>query len=123
PWLAAAFNAALFLVCLLAYGLVHRRLTHYRAILMDPVFAGIRAMFFNDRLPQRHRGVLAALGARVKLVEDAVVLKVFPDQAIGKIKKRDKCFLVQTAEGPVLTKLRILGGPVLLPIGGPGQKL
>lgn len=124
PWLATAFDLMLFAICLLAYAVVRRRLTHYRAILIDPVIAGIRAMFIKDSLPVRHPAVLSAIGNRLSLPENAVVVKVFPDQAIGRIKKRSKCFLVETLNGPVLVKLRIIGGPVFQNLGAPvGQRL
>lgn len=124
PWLATAFDLSLFALCLCAYAVVRRRLTHYRAILLDPVIAGLRAMFVKDSLPERHRGVLAALGNRLPLTEDPVLVKVFPDQAIGQIKKRSKAFLVETTEGPVLVKLRIFGGTLFQKLGAAaGQTL
>jgi hypothetical protein len=124
PWLAAVFDLLLFAVCLLGYAIVRRRLSHYRAILVDPVLAGIRGMFVRDTLPARHRTILAMVEGKFETPPDAVVVKVFTDTAFGPLKKRSKCYLVQTVEGPVLVKPRLIGGPLLQKIGpAAGQTL
>ena len=107
PWLAFVLNVILFLICLVIFKWANRRVRYYRAMLLEPVLVGTvrsvlgRAHYDPDRHTQRrltrHFGPITT------------IVKCFPSRKLGKIKKKDRCYLVFGDDGIVLVMQRLLG--------------
>jgi hypothetical protein len=79
PTIAAALNAAMFLVAMIIFGWVYRREIFFRTILFDAV----RTLWSSPK--------------------PSAILVVFPSVAVGSIKARSKCTIQRTADGWMLT--------------------
>ena len=110
PWLAFVLNVILFLCCLVVFKWVNRRVRYLKAMLLEPVLVGMvrsvlgRVHCDPDRSTQR------------KLTRQfgniATVVKCFPSRKLGKIKKKDRCYLTFGSDGVLLVKLNLLGAVV-----------
>ncbi|MHC4882990.1 MAG: hypothetical protein ACYTCV_10390 [Planctomycetota bacterium] len=110
PWLAFVLNIILFLICLVIFKWANRRVKYMKAMLLEPVLVGMVrsvlgcAHYDPDRSAQRK---LARQFGNI-----AAVVKCFPSRKLGKIKKKDRCYLVFGDDGMRLVKLRLLGSAV-----------
>lgn len=110
PWLAFVLNIILFLCCLVIFNWVNRRVRYLKAMLLEPMVVGtVRSLLGKIHYNPDHR-VLRKLTAQFGNI--ALVVKCFPSRKLGKIKKKDRCYLSFSSEGVLLIKPRLLGGPV-----------
>ena len=114
PWLAFVLNVILFLICLVIFNWVNRRLRYLKALLLEPIWAGfIRSMLGRVKYDpdwNMRRKLSAQTG------EGTTVVKCFPLRKIGKIKKKDRCWLAMGPDGVLLSKPRLLRSPIDEPV-------
>ena len=86
PWLAFAINLLIFLICLSMFSWVNRRIKYLRAILLDPIIAGIKRKLFGSKPGGQDAGAKRKLNRHGMEVE--VLVKCFPNKKLGKIRKQ-----------------------------------
>lgn len=105
PYIAMFLNVILFLICLLIFNWVRRRIKYYRSMFVSPVIAKLLGK--TDFSPPLH--IKARISAVVE--QGKPLLKVFPARKIHKIKKKEMCYLTSGKEGLFLVKLRLIRQP------------
>ncbi|MHC5089025.1 MAG: hypothetical protein ACYSOT_05385 [Planctomycetota bacterium] len=110
PWLAFVLNIILFLICLVIFKWVNRRVKYMKAMLLEPVMVGtVRSMLGRINYDP-DRGVQRKLARQFGDI--ALVIKCFPSCKLGKIKKKDRCWLAFGSDGVHLVMPRLLGATV-----------
>lgn len=111
PWLAMALNILLFLICLSIFRWANRRLRHIRAVMLEPILFGLLKKLTGkpDLVPEQ--GAMKRYGS---LMPEGVafLIKCFPSRRLGKIKKKDRCYLGLGAHGAALICPHLLTKPV-----------
>lgn len=105
PKLAMVLNVILFLICLMIFNWVRRRIKYYRVMFISPIIAKI--MGKTDFSPPLH--INAKISAVVE--HSKPLLKVFPARRIQKIKKKEMCWLTPGKDGLFLVKFRLIRQP------------
>ena len=117
PWAAFVLNLIIFLVCLILFNWTNRRIKYLKAILLEPMILALKRKLFNKR------DDVLFLKEKERLVqyvpELELSVKCFPNRALGKIKKKDLCYLVFSDEVISLIKPRFLRSPVITERGYP----
>ncbi|HPS55690.1 MAG TPA: hypothetical protein PLP05_08830 [Sedimentisphaerales bacterium] len=90
PLLAFVINLILFLLCLLVYNWVYRRVRYLKCILLEPVI--IKMLKIKDPL-KRYQSKYESLGHSGK-----ALAKVFPLKKIDDIKKKQLCVLFSSGD-------------------------
>ncbi len=114
PWVAFVINLLLFGFCLLIFRWVNRRIKYLRAVLLDPVMTGLKKKWLKDPSiapDARAKRKLVRQGRQVDLL-----IKCFPKRKLGKIKKKDLCYLVFAGTDLVLIKPSLFGAPRVEPL-------
>ncbi len=92
PMVAFAVNILIFLVCLLVFGWARRKTGYYRGMTLEPLWAMLRKHELHlsaDALPHR---------LREDWPDAELVVEVFPDERVGKIKSFARSFLVRSGD-------------------------
>jgi len=110
PWLAFVLNVILFLICLVIFQWVNRRVKYMKAMLLEPVLVGFVRSVLGRTQYDPDKGTQRKLTRQFGSI--AAVVKCFPSRKLGKIKKKDRCYLVFGDDRMRLVKLRLLGGTV-----------
>ena len=116
PIAATVLSLLVFLICLVAFRWVKRRVTFYQGILLEPVAAAVYFRFFKGSEAQ-----MAARGDRAasrlgRGKASTPLVKVVPNRKIGAIKPRASCYLGLDGQGVFLVCPRFLQTPLLIPI-------
>jgi hypothetical protein len=104
PLAAMLVNIIIFIVCLAMFNWARKNIRYLRNLLLSPVIAKIFGIEEPDPAARRKSAELAGC--------DNVMCKCFPNRNVGKIKKKDKCFLGRGEDGLVLIRPRLFGGAV-----------
>lgn len=112
PWLAFVLNAFLFLVCLSMFGWINRRLRYLKAILIEPIWFGLVTRMLGRPNMEPQLGTLRKLQREMGEIE--LIVKCFPSRKVKPFKKKDRIYLVFTADKVLLAKYRLLRQPGLL---------
>lgn len=110
PWLALVLNIILFLICLVIFKWVNRRVRYLKAMLLEPILVGFVRTLFGRIHYDPDKGTQRKLARELGNI--TAVVKCFPSRKLGKIKKKDRCYLAFGDDGVLLVKLRLLGGVV-----------
>ena len=106
PYLAFVLNVVIFLVCLVIFKWVNRRLKYHKAILLEPILLGlVRKLLGRDTYNPDWK-IRRRLGRDISGIE--LVVKCFPMRKLGKIKKKDRCYLVFAESGISLARPHLL---------------
>ena len=90
PFLAFLINLILFLICLLVYKWVYRRVRYLKCILLEPII--IKLLKIKNPL-RWHQSKYESLGFSGK-----ALAKVFPFKKIDNIKKKQLCVLFSSGD-------------------------
>ena len=118
PWLAFVVNVVIFLLCLVIFRWVNRRLRYYKAILLEPIWAGVVRKLFGREGWEPDAGMKRSLAGRIGDIE--LVIKVFPSHKLGQIKKKDRCYLVFAGGGVSLARPHLFKPPLIKPLEAAG---
>ncbi|MBL7214103.1 MAG: hypothetical protein ISS71_00325 [Phycisphaerae bacterium] len=106
PYLAFVLNIFIFLVCLVIFKWVNRRLRYLKAVLLEPILLGlVRKLLGRDTYDPDWK-IKRQLARQLGDVE--LVVKAFPSRRLGKIKKKDRCYLVFGADALSLIRPHLL---------------
>lgn len=94
PYLAFVLNIVLFLICLVIFQWVNRRLRHLKAVLLEPIWAGFVRKLLGRETWNPDWKIQRSLGRQISGI--TLVVKCFPSRKLGKIKTKDRCWLVFT---------------------------
>jgi hypothetical protein len=94
PTIATGVNVLMFLVCLVVFRWGYRRQVFFRQMLFDAL-----------------RGLVASPSS-----VSGHDLTVFPAEAMGPFRPRDRCTLSRTGSGWLLSRRRILRSPLVMEI-------
>lgn len=111
PFAAFVLNLIIFFICFLIFKWANRRIKYLRAILLEPMILSLkRKISRNKDYDPDHK----ARDRFAHHLPDAdLLLKCFPMRKLGKIKKKDLCYLLLEGNNPVLLKPRFLRAPVI----------
>jgi hypothetical protein len=105
PYLAMTINVILFLICLMIFNWVRRRLKYSREMYVSPIIAKLLGKT-DFSLPLHIKAKVSAV------VEQGMpLLKVFPLRKQRPIKKKEMCYLTTGKDGLFLVKLRLIRQP------------
>jgi hypothetical protein len=114
PWLAFVLNLVIFAVCLLIFRWVNRRLRYYKAILLEPIWASVVHKLFGRPQWEPDWKMKRSLARAMPGID--LVVKCFPSRRLDKIRKKDRCYLVFTAEGLSLVRPHCFKPPLTMPL-------
>ena len=106
PYLAFVLNVILFLICLVIFKWVNRRLRYYKAVLLEPILLGMVRKVLGRETYDPDWKIKRRLSRDINGVQ--LVIKCFPSRKLGKIKKKDMCYLVFGDEGLLLARPHLL---------------
>lgn len=118
PWLAFVINVLIFLICLVIFKWVNRRVRYMKALLLEPILLKIIRSLFGLKRYDPDAGALRRISSNISGVE--LVVKCFPSGKLGKIKTKDRCYLVFGANTVSLIKPRLLSSDILMDIDAAG---
>ncbi len=118
PRLAFVLNVFLFLICLVIFKWINRRLKYLKATLLEPILLGIVRKLLGRGTYDPDWKAKRRCGRQVPDLE--MVVKCFPMRKLGKIKTKDLCYLTFSADGVSLLK-PYLFKPTLIKKLEPGQ--
>lgn len=110
PWLAFVLNLILFLICLTIFKWANRRIGYMKALMLEPIILGFIRKFLGRDQYDPDRRIQRSLSA--KITDISLVIKCFPTRKLGKIKTKDRCYLVFAPSGVSLVKPRLLGSSI-----------
>jgi len=102
PALAFTINIVIFLICLTIFSWARRRVKRMRAMLIDPIIAKLLGRK-TYTTPLHVRTRISHI-----LPNSNPFVKVFPARKIGKIKKRDLCYLTAVGNNLSMVKPRLI---------------
>ena len=102
PYLAFVLNVILFLICLVIFKWVNRRLRYYKAVLLEPILLGMVRKLLGRETYNPDWKIKRRLSRDVSGIQ--LVVKCFPSRKLDKIKKKDMCYLAFGDEGPMLVR-------------------
>ena len=111
PFAAFALNLIIFLVCLLIFKWVNRRIKYLRAILLDPMILALKRKILRNKDYDPDSKARDRLNRHAP--EADLLVKCFPMRKLGKIKKKDLCYLLLEGDNFLLVKPRFLRSPVI----------
>lgn len=114
PYLAFVLNVILFLICLVVYRWVNRRLRYYKAVLLEPIWAGFVHHVLGRERYYPDWSVTRVLSREIGGID--LVVKCFPSRGLGRLKKKDRCYLVLAGEQLSLVCPRLFKSPLVEPI-------
>ena len=106
PWAAFVLNLIIFTVCLLIFKWVNRRIKYMRAILLDPIVLALKRKWSKN--PDYDPNSKARNRLTRQIPEADLLVKCFPLRKLGKIKKKDLCYLMLERDVFILVKPRLL---------------
>ncbi len=111
PWLAFVLNIIIFLICLVIFKWVNRRLKYLKATLLEPILLGIIRKLLGRETYDPDWKAKRRYGRHVPGLE--LVVKCFPMRKLGKIKTKDRCYLAFGSDGVALIKPYLLRAPLV----------
>ena len=111
PWLAFVINLILFLICLVIFRWVNRRIGYFKAMLLEPMLLGLVRGMLGRTNYDPDKSTLRRIARTVPGTE--LVVKCFPMRKIGKIKIKDRCYLAFGSEGTALVRMGLLTAPLV----------
>jgi hypothetical protein len=121
PWVALFLNLLIFLICLVIFGWVYRRVVYMRSVLGDPIFG-----WFAEKIFRRPPATLTSTRLPVviarQLPDRSLVLKAFAGNSIAGVKRKARGFLVRSGDRLVFAKPRFFRSPIIAELPQPGEK-
>lgn len=111
PYLAFVLNIILFLICLVIFQWVNRRLRYLKAVLLEPIWAGFVRKLLGREAWNPDWKIQRSLGREISGI--TLVVKCFPSRRLAKIKKKDRCWLVFTDAGLSLVRPHWIKAPLV----------
>jgi len=108
PWLAFVIDVILFLICLPIFKWCIRRIRYLRNILLGPVLWSMKKKWSKAGPDAR---AARTLSQHFKDIE--LLMKVFPNRRVGRIKKKELSYLVLADNSLRVAKLRWFRDPVI----------
>ncbi len=107
PWAAMVLNVILFLICLVFFNGVRRRVHYFKAMYIAPIVAALLGR--TVALPS------SLVHSRLSRIIDQAepLMQVFPLRKIRKLKKKQKAYLTAGKEGLFLVTLRWVRRPTI----------
>ena len=118
PKLAFVLNVFIFLICLVIFRWVNRRLKYHKAILLEPILLGLVRKLLGRGTYDPDWKMRRWLSRDISGIE--LVVKCFPSRKLGKIKKKDRCYLVFAERGISLARSHLLKAALVRALE-PGQ--
>jgi hypothetical protein len=120
PWLATLLNLAIFLVCLLIFAWVRRRVIYMRGVLGDPIMGWMAEKIFRRPRATATSTPLPSAIAR-EFPDRTLVLKAFVGKSVPGMKRKVRGFLIQAKDGKLaFARPRLLRAPVIVSLPEPG---
>lgn len=110
PWLAFVLNVILFLLCLLIFRWVNRRIRYLRTLLLDPFVLALKRKWSQNPGLDPDRQARKRLAQH--LPEADLLVKCFPSRKVGRIKTKDLCYLLRDTDQFWLLKPRLFRLPI-----------
>lgn len=111
PWLAFVLNIVIFLICLVIFKWINRRLKYLKATLLEPILLGLIRKVLGRESYNPDWSAKRRYGRHVAGLE--MVVKCFPMRKMGKIKTKDRCYLAFGSDGVWLIKPYLFKAPLV----------